>query len=113
MTSTAPARPDVSGLRLSIGGELVDSPAGLDVIDPARAEVFTRVPAATPAQLDAAEAVARRLDAGSVWVNQHPMLSPEAPFGGRKQSGIGVESSLLGLHAYTDVSVLRIKRAVR
>lgn len=49
-------------------------------------------------------------DAGSVWVNQHPMLSPEAPFGGRKQSGVGVESSLLGLQAYTDVSVLRVKR---
>jgi acyl-CoA reductase-like NAD-dependent aldehyde dehydrogenase len=38
------------------------------------------------------------------------MLSPEAPFGGRKQSGIGVDSSLLGMHAYTDVSVLRIRR---
>ena len=62
------------------------------------------------ADLEAAEQVALRLDAGSVWVNQHPMLSPEAPFGGRKQSGVGVESSLLGLHAYTDVSVLRIKR---
>lgn len=60
--------------------------------------------------LAAAEAVAVRLDAGSVWVNQHPMLSPGVPFGGRKQSGVGVESSLLGLHAYTDVSVLRIRR---
>ncbi|MGE0296372.1 aldehyde dehydrogenase family protein [Pseudonocardia sp.] len=60
--------------------------------------------------LDAAERVALRLDAGSVWVNQHPMLSPDTPFGGRKQSGLGSEGSLLGLHAYTDVSVLRIKR---
>jgi acyl-CoA reductase-like NAD-dependent aldehyde dehydrogenase len=61
---------------------------------------------------DAAAAVATRLDAGTVWVNQHPMLSPDAPFGGRKQSGVGVESSLLGLLAYTDVSVLRVKRSV-
>jgi acyl-CoA reductase-like NAD-dependent aldehyde dehydrogenase len=60
--------------------------------------------------LDAAERVALRLDAGSVWVNQHPMLSPDTPFGGRKQSGLGSEGSLLGLQAYTDVSVLRIKR---
>ncbi|MGD9530215.1 aldehyde dehydrogenase family protein [Pseudonocardia sp.] len=62
------------------------------------------------ADVDAATAVARRLEAGSVWVNQHPMLSPEAPFGGLKQSGIGVESSPLGLLAYTDISVLRVKR---
>jgi acyl-CoA reductase-like NAD-dependent aldehyde dehydrogenase len=61
---------------------------------------------------EAAEAVATRLDAGTVWVNQHPALSPDAPFGGRKQSGVGVESSLLGLLAYTDVSVLRVKRSV-
>ena len=63
--------------------------------------------------LDAAERVALRLEAGSVWVNQHPMLSPNAPFGGRKQSGVVVESSILGLHAYTDVSVLRVKRLRR
>ena len=54
--------------------------------------------------------VAERLEAGTVWVNQHPMLSPDVPFGGIKQSGLGVESSLHGLLAYTDISVLRVKR---
>jgi acyl-CoA reductase-like NAD-dependent aldehyde dehydrogenase len=54
--------------------------------------------------------VANRLEAGTVWVNQHPMLSPDTPFGGIKQSGLGVESSLHGLLAYTDISVLRVKR---
>lgn len=53
--------------------------------------------------------VADRLEAGSVWVNQHPALSPEVPFGGLKQSGIGVEATRLGLLAYTDVSVQRVK----
>jgi acyl-CoA reductase-like NAD-dependent aldehyde dehydrogenase len=57
-----------------------------------------------------AQTVAERLRAGTVWVNQHPMLSPDAPFGGVKQSGIGVESSIHGLLAYTDISVLRVKR---
>jgi acyl-CoA reductase-like NAD-dependent aldehyde dehydrogenase len=55
-------------------------------------------------------AVAARLEAGTVWVNQHPMLSPDTPFGGVKQSGLGVESSLHGLLGYTDISVLRVKR---
>jgi acyl-CoA reductase-like NAD-dependent aldehyde dehydrogenase len=54
--------------------------------------------------------VATQLEAGTVWVNQHPMLSPDTPFGGLKQSGLGVESSLHGLLAYTDISVLRVKR---
>jgi acyl-CoA reductase-like NAD-dependent aldehyde dehydrogenase len=59
---------------------------------------------------DRAVEVAAQLEAGTVWVNQHPMLSPDVPFGGVKQSGLGVESSLHGLLAYTDISVLRVKR---
>jgi acyl-CoA reductase-like NAD-dependent aldehyde dehydrogenase len=54
--------------------------------------------------------VAERIEAGTVWINQHPMLSPDVPFGGIKQSGLGVESSLHGLLSYTDISVLRVKR---
>ena len=61
--------------------------------------------------LDRAAAVADRLDAGSVWVNQHPLVSAMIPFGGAKQSGIGVEGSMHGLHAYTDIRVLNVKRA--
>ena len=60
--------------------------------------------------LDRAAAVAERLDAGSVWVNQHPVVSATVPFGGAKQSGIGVEGSLHGLHAYTDIKVFNTKR---
>jgi acyl-CoA reductase-like NAD-dependent aldehyde dehydrogenase len=59
---------------------------------------------------DRAVQVADRLEAGTVWVNQHPLLSPDVPFGGLKQSGLGVESSRYGLLAYTDISVLRVKR---
>jgi acyl-CoA reductase-like NAD-dependent aldehyde dehydrogenase len=55
--------------------------------------------------------VAARLQTGTVWVNQHPMLSPDVPFGGVKQSGLGVESSRYGLLGYTDISVLRVKRS--
>lgn len=53
--------------------------------------------------------VAGRLEAGTVWVNQHPMLSADTPFGGVKQSGLGVEGSRHGLLAFTDISVLRVK----
>jgi acyl-CoA reductase-like NAD-dependent aldehyde dehydrogenase len=60
--------------------------------------------------LDRAAAVADRLDAGSVWVNQHPVVAATVPFGGVKHSGIGVEGSLHGLHAYTNIKVVSIKR---
>ena len=60
--------------------------------------------------LEAATAVANRLEAGSVWVRQHPGMGPDLPFGGLKQSGLGVESSRLGLAAYTDVQVLYVRR---
>lgn len=60
--------------------------------------------------VDRAAAVAERLDAGSVWVNQHPVVTATVPFGGAKQSGIGVEGSLHGLHAYTNIKVLSVKR---
>jgi len=53
--------------------------------------------------------VAGRLEAGTVWVNQHPNLSPDTPFGGIKQSGLGVEGSLHGVLGFTDISVLRVK----
>jgi acyl-CoA reductase-like NAD-dependent aldehyde dehydrogenase len=59
---------------------------------------------------DRAGAVAERLEAGSRWVNQHPAMGPDIPFGGVKQSGIGLECSLQGLREYTNVQVLNVKR---
>ena len=50
--------------------------------------------------------VARRMECGSVWINKHGMIQPNAPFGGVKSSGIGVEFGEEGLAEYTDVQVL-------
>lgn len=55
--------------------------------------------------------VARRLDTGTAWVNQHPALSPMVPFGGAKQSGIGVESGVEGLKAYCQPHVVNVLKA--
>lgn len=59
---------------------------------------------------DQTRRVAEQLEAGTVWINVHPSLLPTVPFGGRKQSGIGVEASRLGIEAHTDISVLHIKK---
>lgn len=55
---------------------------------------------------DAAVAIASRLECGSAWINSHAMVRPDAPFGGVKQSGIGVEFGSLGLAEFTTVQVI-------
>ena len=55
--------------------------------------------------------LAARLDSGGAWVNQHPAMGPDIPFGGVKGSGIGVELDRLGLEEYTSIQVLNVKLA--
>jgi acyl-CoA reductase-like NAD-dependent aldehyde dehydrogenase len=54
-----------------------------------------------------AKALATRLECGSAWVNDHSSISPDAPFGGAKQSGIGTEFGLHGLDEYLQLQTLR------
>jgi betaine-aldehyde dehydrogenase len=44
--------------------------------------------------------VARRLEAGTVWINTYKQLSIATPFGGFKDSGIGREKGIGGLRLY-------------
>jgi len=44
-----------------------------------------------------AREVALRLEAGTVWINEHGAIDPRVPFGGSKQSGYGVEFAAAGL----------------
>lgn len=55
-----------------------------------------------------AEAVARQIRAGTVWVNHHHVLSCAAPHGGYKQSGLGRELGIWGLYEYTELKHLFI-----
>ncbi|MFK0165031.1 aldehyde dehydrogenase family protein [Rhizobium sp. NPDC090279] len=54
----------------------------------------------------AAKAVAARMECGSVWINKHGAIQPNAPFGGVKASGFGVEFAEEGLQEYTDIQVI-------
>jgi acyl-CoA reductase-like NAD-dependent aldehyde dehydrogenase len=58
---------------------------------------------------DRAGSVADRLEAGTVWINHHPSIAPDVPFGGVEQSGIGVESSRHGLFEFTNISVRKVR----
>ena len=49
-----------------------------------------------------------RLEAGSVWVNQISLISPQGPYGGYKHSGFGRTGGVDGLHEFLQTKNIRI-----
>jgi acyl-CoA reductase-like NAD-dependent aldehyde dehydrogenase len=49
-----------------------------------------------------AEKMARQISAGSVWVNSHFDVAPNVPFGGHKESGVGMEWGIEGFRHFTN-----------
>jgi acyl-CoA reductase-like NAD-dependent aldehyde dehydrogenase len=60
--------------------------------------------------IEQAKAVGLRLETGSVWINEHGAIQPDAPFGGVKQSGFGVEFGSYGLEEFTSIQTLKIMK---
>jgi acyl-CoA reductase-like NAD-dependent aldehyde dehydrogenase len=56
-----------------------------------------------------ARAIAERIEAGTVWVNEIHSFSPHVAFGGHKQSGIGIENALDGLAEYTNAQTIVVR----
>jgi phenylacetaldehyde dehydrogenase len=56
--------------------------------------------------LSTAHKMARRLQAGTVWINCHNVFDASLPFGGYKQSGWGREMGEEVLHNYTQVKAV-------
>jgi acyl-CoA reductase-like NAD-dependent aldehyde dehydrogenase len=61
--------------------------------------------------LTAVERIGRRIDAGTVWLNEVHQYSPHQVFGGHKESGIGAENSLHGLAEYTNWQTITLNKA--
>jgi len=61
---------------------------------------------------DTAQALelAKRLECGTAWINNHASLSPNVPFGGVKESGVGVEFSTHGLKEFTSIQSVVIPK---
>ncbi|KAF9691952.1 hypothetical protein EKO04_010004 [Ascochyta lentis] len=55
--------------------------------------------------------IARRLEAGSVFVNSFEKPTPQATFGGHKESGIGGEWGKTGLLAYCNPHVIHVYKS--
>jgi len=59
--------------------------------------------------LSLAHRLAKRIEAGTVWVNCHHLIDPALPFGGFKQSGIGREQAADGIELYTETKSVLVK----
>lgn len=53
-----------------------------------------------------AHEVATQIEAGTVWINKHLDIAPNIPFGGAKQSGMGVEFAEEGLAEFTQLQII-------
>jgi acyl-CoA reductase-like NAD-dependent aldehyde dehydrogenase len=53
--------------------------------------------------LERARSLAAGMRTGTVWINDYHLISPERPFGGYKQSGVGRELGVEGYNTYRQV----------
>ncbi len=77
-----------------------------DLIEQANASVYGLAAGVWTADFSRAYRVARRLEAGTVWINTYKQLSIATPFGGVKESGLGREKGLGGLRLYQQTKSL-------
>lgn len=61
--------------------------------------------------MEQAERIGRQLEAGTVWINKHFDPLPNAPFGGHKNSGIGLEYGLAGLQGMCNSQTMMFNKA--
>lgn len=81
-----------------------------DAVQRANASPYGLGASVWSADVERATRIAERLQAGSVWVNQHCALDPAVPFPAHKQSGLGIEGGREGLYAYTHYQVINIAK---
>jgi (Z)-2-((N-methylformamido)methylene)-5-hydroxybutyrolactone dehydrogenase len=72
-----------------------------EVVEAANDSAFGLAAGVWTRDLARAHRMARRLDAGTVWINTYRAMSPESPFGGFKGSGYGKDGGAAVLREYT------------
>jgi len=55
--------------------------------------------------------VARRIHAGTFWINQYGTIEYEMPFGGFKESGYGRELGIEGIQDYTELKSIHVRHS--
>jgi len=81
-----------------------------DVVRRANDSPFGLAASVWSADAQAAMHIGERLDCGTVWINDVHYMTPLAPFGGHKQSGLGVENGYDGLLEYTAAQTMVVRK---
>ena len=81
-----------------------------DVVSRSNDSIYGLGASVWSADIDLAQDLASRLEAGTVWINETQHLSPHAAFGGAKQSGVGVEGGEHGLLEFCQAKTISIRR---
>ena len=82
-----------------------------DVIARANDSDYGLAGAVWSADVEAATAIAHRLDTGTVWINQNLQSTPFTPLAGAKRSGFGQENGVPGLLEFTRPKAIFIPKA--
>lgn len=61
--------------------------------------------------VEKAKRIAEQLEAGSIWVNTHFEVAPNVPFGGHKQSGLGMDWGEVGLKGWCNAQAYWVKHS--
>jgi aldehyde dehydrogenase (NAD+) len=105
-TVFADVTPDMTIAREEIFGPVLAAIdfADLDeAIERANTTTYGLAAAVWTRDIKKAHHVARKLQAGTVWINTYNVYDTAAPFGGYKHSGFGREMSMHALEHYTQV----------
>lgn len=81
-----------------------------DVISRANDSEYGLAGAVWSKDTDKAIEIARKMETGTVWINQNLNLRPDTPFGGHKNSGFGVENGMEGLLEYMQPQAIYVAR---
>jgi len=74
-----------------------------DLITQANDSIYGLASGVWTRDIKKAHYIARRLKAGTVWINTYNIYDPASPFGGYKQSGFGRELGMHALEHYTQI----------
>ncbi|HEX7742385.1 MAG TPA: aldehyde dehydrogenase family protein, partial [Sphingobium sp.] len=81
-----------------------------EVVEKANKSIYGLAGSVWGQDRDAAIAVAKRLETGTVWVNEIHIHGVDIPFGGHKQSGMGVENGQEGLKEFTNTKTMMFRK---
>lgn len=84
-----------------------------EVIERANNTSYGLASAVITKDIDKALTFAKAVESGSVWINCYDAVTPQAPFGGYKKSGIGRELGEDGLNEYLEVKTITIKTSTK